>query len=262
MLGMGVVVALALAITPEENPWEHINTPSEGPSRSIGNYGSGCLEGGKALPFEGPGYYVIRPSRQKNFGHSHLISFVKKLAFTLKMTGNGDILIGDLGSSRGGPIVGWHASHQIGLDGDIWFVQPPRGKYLTRKEREVFDPVSMLNADQTQVTHHWNKHKEMMVKYAAQSSRLNRIFINPTLKRKLCESYGGEPWLQKVRPWWGHHAHFHVRLSCPSNSPQCVSQAPLPPGDGCDSIGDWQAQAGLYEPLVKMPPPHCEFLLP
>ena len=42
-----------------------------------------------------------------------------------------------------------------------------------------------------------------------------------------------------MRPWWGHDDHFHVRLACPADSPECTPQAPLPPGDGCDALAWW-----------------------
>ena len=45
--------------------------------------------------------------------------------------------------------------------------------------------------------------------------------------------------MAKIRPWWGHNYHFHVRLLCPSGSPQCREQAPPPPGDGCGKQLDW-----------------------
>jgi penicillin-insensitive murein endopeptidase len=45
--------------------------------------------------------------------------------------------------------------------------------------------------------------------------------------------------MSKIRPWWGHNYHFHVRLSCPSGDPECRGQAPPPAGDGCGRELDW-----------------------
>src|ERR1700761_2549400 len=79
-----------------------------------------------------------------------------------------------------------------------------------------------------------------MIELAAEDARVERLFLNPLLKRALCErTTGDRRWLQKVRPWWGHDDHFHVRLACPADSPECVPQPPLPPGDGCDALGWW-----------------------
>ena len=33
-----------------------------------------------------------------------------------------------------------------------------------------------------------------------------------------------EKWILKIRPWYGHHDHYHVRLKCPEKSPHCVTQ--------------------------------------
>ena len=47
------------------------------------------------------------------------------------------------------------------------------------------------------------------------------------------------PWLARVRPWWSHHDHFHVRLKCPGDSPLCQSQDPLPADAGCGAALAW-----------------------
>jgi penicillin-insensitive murein endopeptidase len=79
-----------------------------------------------------------------------------------------------------------------------------------------------------------------MVELTARDTRVDRLFLNPVLKRALCASTAGDrSWLRKVRPWWGHADHIHVRLACPADSPECQAQAPLPPGDGCDSLAWW-----------------------
>ncbi len=41
-------------------------------------------------------------------------------------------------------------------------------------------------------------------------------------------------WFRKLRPWFGHDQHFHVRLHCPSGSARCEPQGPLPDGAGCE----------------------------
>src|SRR5439155_21254326 len=65
-------------------------------------------------------------------------------------------------------------------------------------------------------------------------------FVNPLVKGALCAEAGDDrAWLRKIRPWWAHHEHFHVRLACPADSPDCERQPPLPPGDGCDELAWW-----------------------
>src|SRR5690606_16762689 len=110
---------------------------------------------------------------------------------------------------------------------------------------------------------------------AAADERVARIFVNPVIKRELCREASGErAWLRKIRPWWGHDAHFHVRLACPAGSPDCEPQPELPPGDGCAEIADWMdenkqaeraRERAQYRDRVRgMPelPAACSALLP
>jgi penicillin-insensitive murein endopeptidase len=54
---------------------------------------------------------------------------------------------------------------------------------------------------------------------------------------------GDREWLRKLRPWWGHDEHFHVRLSCPGDSPDCERQKSMPEGDGCgEELESWSAK--------------------
>jgi penicillin-insensitive murein endopeptidase len=86
---------------------------------------------------------------------------------------------------------------------------------------------------------------------------VDRIFINPAIKKAMCESVpanGDRSWLRKLRPWWGHDEHFHVRLACPADSPDCFVQAPMPDGDGCGA----ELESWLDRPTWPAPPekPH------
>ncbi|MCX7900593.1 MAG: penicillin-insensitive murein endopeptidase, partial [Methylocystis sp.] len=47
---------------------------------SIGFYSRGCLAGGEQLPIDGPNWQVMRPSRNRNWGHPRLVSFLKHFA--------------------------------------------------------------------------------------------------------------------------------------------------------------------------------------
>jgi hypothetical protein len=58
-------------------------------------------------------------------------------------------------------------------------------------------------------------------------------------------------WMSKVRPWYGHDDHIHVRLKCPADSPNCRAQPPVPGGDGCDkSLDHWFTDSILR---IKIP---------
>jgi penicillin-insensitive murein DD-endopeptidase len=79
---------------------------------------------------------------------------------------------------------------------------------------------------------------------------VERIFVNPAIKVALCRGAGSDrAWLEKVRPWWGHDYHFHVRIRCPADSPTCKPQPPATGGDGCGAeLSSWFTEAFLNPP--------------
>ena len=110
-----------------------MKTPSPLAARAIGFYAKGCLAGGKAIPVDGPTWQVMRLSRNRNWGHPRLISLVERLAVDVKAhDGWNGLLVGDISQPRGGPMLTGHASHQIGLDADIWLTPMP-DRRLTRE---------------------------------------------------------------------------------------------------------------------------------
>ncbi len=210
-------------------------------ARAIGSYAKGCLAGGAALPVDGPSWQVMRLSRNRNWGHPELIDFLQDLAKDAPGLGWRGLLVGDLAQPRGGPMLSGHASHQIGLDADIWLTEMP-DRRLTKTEREEISAISMLKgrldvkgADRSVDPAKWTETRARLIRRAASDKRVARIFVNPTIKKALCDFENGKDrsWLRTVRPWWGHHYHFHVRLACPRGSKGCKNQNPPPPGDGC-----------------------------
>ncbi len=215
-------------------------------SEVIGFYTSGCIENSVPLPEADKGYQVIRLSRKRFYGHPNLVQYVKALGQSVATYLAGKLLIGDLSREKGGPISDDHSSHQNGLDADILFWQSPVTikRLLTRRERENIYPISLLTDNNKNLDYSkWNPVHGGMLKLAASSEKVDRIFVNPLIKRKLCTVYKGEGWLRKIRPWWGHDGHFHVRLTCPDDSPLCEPQKPVPDGDGCDTDLDMWLRA-------------------
>lgn len=204
-------------------------------ARSIGGYARGCLAGGKMLPVNGPAWQAMRLSRNRNWGHPALVSYVERLAVDAKAHGEWPgLLVGDLAQPWGGPMLTGHASHQIGLDADIWLIPMP-DRLLTEKEREEISAVSMLGADKISVNPKaWTPQHVALLKRAASYAEVARIFVHPAIKKALCGAAGEDrAWLSKVRPWWGHHYHFHVRLDCPPGNRTCVPQRAPENDDGC-----------------------------
>jgi penicillin-insensitive murein endopeptidase len=79
-----------------------------------------------------------------------------------------------------------------------------------------------------------------LLELAASDPAVDRIFVNPVVKREACaKARPGTEWLRKLRPWWLHHDHFHVRMRCPADSLQCEAQPPIGADDGCGESLRW-----------------------
>ncbi|CUH64633.1 Penicillin-insensitive murein endopeptidase precursor [Thalassovita gelatinovora] len=205
-----------------------------------GSYAKGCLAGGVQLPETGPTWQAMRLSRNRNWGYPETVSFIKDLsAKAAQQPGWNGLYIGDMSQPRGGPMLTGHRSHQIGMDIDIW-MRPAQQLTLTAAERENISSISMRRANGAYVNDSWTRQHHEILKAAAQDPRVARIFVFPGAKVQMCKDEKGDrSWLSKIRPWWGHHYHFHVRLNCPKGARNCVNQAPPPSGDGCKAAEDW-----------------------
>jgi penicillin-insensitive murein DD-endopeptidase len=227
-------------------------TPSSGPPQSIGSYADGCLAGAVALPISGSTWQVMRVSRNRYWGNSSLVAFIERLAGQAKKVGWNGLLVGDMSQPRGGPTLSGHSSHQVGLDVDIWFTPMPDHE-LSPEEREFNMALNMVAKDRRDVDPDvWTRERTATVRAAAQDPIVTRIFVNAAIKKAMCREAGPDrSWLSKVRPWWGHDEHFHVRIACPSNSSQCKLQPPVGTGDGCGhELDSW-----FKEPALHWTPP-------
>jgi len=228
--------------------------PLVGPPRSIGSYADGCLKGAVALPITGPNWQVMRLSRNRNWGNPELISFIERFAAHAKAEWNG-LLIGDMSQPRGGPMITGHASHQIGLDVDIWFTPMP-DHVLSRQEREMDGATNIVAPDGLGVdTKVWTRNDMELIRAASEDPATTRIFVNAAIKKQMCSEAGSDrAWLAKVRPWWGHAEHFHVRLACPADSPECKPQPPPEAGDGCGHELDFWFKESTLHPKPPVTP--------
>ncbi len=227
--------------------------PANLQARAIGSYARGCLAGATALPVDGPSWQVMRLNRNRNWGHPVLIDYLEDLAREVpRITGWPGLLVGDISQPRGGPMLTGHASHQIGLDADLWLTPMPRAR-LDREARENMPAVNMARADWRDVDpRHWTPAHTRLIKAAASEPRVERIFVNPALKVALCREAGADrSWLNKVRPIWGHNDHVHIRMSCPAGMASCSGQEPPNFGDGCgQELTDWieRQRAAIFAP--------------
>ena len=209
--------------------------PAAMPTRVIGGYSAGCIAGAAQMPVNGDTWQVMRLSRNRYWGYPDTIALLKRLSVKAhKDAGWPGILIGDIGQPRGGPALSGHASHQIGLDADIWLTPMPDHR-LSREEREEMPAVMMVREDRLDVDPKvWTPGHLMMLRDAAQEPGVQRIFVNAAIKKALCrDATGDRSWLTKVRPWYGHDYHFHIRMACPPGSPDCKGQPRQEGGEGC-----------------------------
>lgn len=216
-------------------------TSVTGPAQIFGAYTKGCIAGARQLAADAPRWQILNPSRNRAWGHPGLIKFVSDLADGVAADGFRGLLLGDLAQPRGGPLPSDHNSHQIGLDADIWLTPLP-ARRLSNAELESFEPPSMVEVDTLRVNEHFGPAQLSMLKRAALSPDVERIFVSPPIKQALCERSAGTErgWLRKIRPWRGHMSHMHVRLACPTDSDSCQPQEPPPEGDGCGAeLASW-----------------------
>jgi len=216
-------------------------TPASGPARAIGDYTKGCVAGAVQLPPDGPNWQVMRPSRNRAWGHPVLIGFLERVAAALPSTaGWPGLLVGDIGQPRGGPMLTGHASHQVGLDADIWLTPMPERR-LGAVERDNISATDVVAAGGRDIDPAvWRQQHHRLLEAFARGPEVERIFVNPAIKRALCREAGADrAWLGRIRPWWGHNYHFHIRLACPRGDTECHDQRPPPPGDGCGADLDW-----------------------
>ncbi len=234
--------AVAAPLPFDAKPWAIQVKPAAGAPKAIGDYSRGCVQGAVVLPEHGPGYQVMRPARRRNFGHPALVAFVQRLAKSLRKQKLGPLMVGDLAQPRGGPALSGHASHQTGLDVDLWYAHPPEAKQrrLTSDERNQSELLPVVDLGNRTLNKRWQPSMTKTLRLAARDPAVDRIFVHARIKKTLCESAGEDKaWLTKLRPWWGHHDHFHVRLRCPSNNAECQSQRPLDGDPECDAKLDW-----------------------
>lgn len=240
--------------TPAKVLFGRVSEPAPLEARSIGSYSRGCLAGAAGLPVDGPEWQAMRLSRNRHWGMPILVDYIEKLARDARqMDGWPGLLVGDMSQPRGGPMASGHASHQIGLDVDIWLVPMP-DRTLSADEREKISATSFIRrGTHTELDKSlWTAAHSRLIRRAASYPEVERVFVNAGIKKELCETAGKDrDWLRKVRPWYLHDDHLHVRLSCPPGMDACHDQDPVPAGDGCgENLAYWLSDAP-YKPPPK-----------
>jgi penicillin-insensitive murein endopeptidase len=243
-----------------EELFGRVTSPARLATHSIGFYDKGCLAGAEALPISGKTWQVMRLSHNRNWAHPDMVAMLERLsAKAHEVAGWPGLLVEDMSQPRGGPMLTGHASHQIGLDADIWLTPMPK-RQLSRNEREEMSATNMVRADRLDIDPAvWTPTHLLVIRAAAQEPRVERIFVNAAIKKALCrEAKGDRSWLAKIRPWYGHDYHFHVRITCPPGDSACTPQSPPPKSEGCASadLAYWFTDPVIYaQPSTAKPVP-------
>ena len=211
---------------------------------------------------------VMRPARNRFRGHPALIAVIERIAASLPAgwPGRSSAILASRAASDGHR----HASHQIGLG--RYLADPDAGAAPYGVESDNQPAKRIVTADGNGVDHcRRGPQCRQLIEAVARTPELARMFVNPAIKRALCREAANSPgadraWLAKVRPWWGHDDHFHIRLNCPPGQALCETQEPVPPGDGCGKELDcgFTDEARHPKPsppgkplLVSQLPPEC-----
>ncbi|WP_279479131.1 penicillin-insensitive murein endopeptidase [Aureimonas sp. SK2] len=265
-LGVGLALCVALTAAARAEPaakdlFSAERAPSAAAPQSIGFYSKGCLAGGMEMPKDGPTWQVMKPSRDRAYAHPAMIALLQRLSVDARREANWrGLLFGDMAQPRGGPMKDGHASHQIGLDADIYLTEMPNRR-LSDDERDNMPLPSVIDKRTRHIDERrWRPEMMKLIRTAAREPEVERIFVHPGIKEKLCKTAGRDrAWLNKVRPMYGHDYHFHVRMVCQPGSPNCEPQESTGKGDGCDKL-DWWFDVALQPPPpnakpYKKPPP-------
>ena len=111
--------------------------------RIVSGPGGGCIAGAVELPADGPGYQTVRASRSWFWGHPDTVSALRMLALRAKAVGLPTLYMNDLSRPHGGPMPGLHASHQVGLDADVWLDLSPKPA-LSPAARDALEVASIV----------------------------------------------------------------------------------------------------------------------
>ena len=147
MLGLVALTASASAMA--LTPWQKIDHPVAGAPQAVGGFANGCIIGAQPLPLNSPNYQVMRTDQRRYFGHPDLLAFIQRLSSQANQKALGTVLIGDMAMPAGGRFSSGHASHQSGLDVDIW-LQLPRQRWSAQQLLKP-QPIDLVSGDGKQV---------------------------------------------------------------------------------------------------------------
>ena len=218
----------------------------------IGSYAKGASPAAIALPIDGPAWQAMRLSRNRVWGPSGIGGLHRAAGHRRARR-----RLAGPSRRRHGTAAGRPDAHRPRLAPDRArrrpLADPDAGPAAQRRGTgndfgRLHAPARRTNRGRDTV--HRCPHRLDQARVTRSAGRAD--LRPPGIKQALCaRATGDRAWLNKVRPWWGHDAHFHVRLACPPGERLCRDQEAPPPGDGCgDDLAWWLTD----EPWKPKPP--------
>jgi penicillin-insensitive murein endopeptidase len=179
--------------------------------------------------------HVLKKGSDAVFGHPSLVLMLHRSAKQLaKKFPGSKLVVGDLSSEAGGPLVGHH-SHQSGRDADVLFyARDEKGKSVLPKKFVQYDAAgkatdgSGLVFDDERnwlLVDSWSKDKRAGLKYVFVARWLRSRLIAFALKHPKYKDRVPEVSAFFLQPEGAepHDDHFHVRIKCPAGEEKiCV----------------------------------------
>ena len=225
----------------------------------------GCIAGAVPLPADGPGWQVMRPSRNRAWGHP---------------TSSTSSSAWPRGQSLTAGRASWSATwaSRAAADAHRPRLAPDRARRRRLAHADARPHAHARRARGTCLrpspcrTGVWRSTRRFGRGQAALWSVVRRCSPRSSRpsstrpSRGRCRGSGRDRgWLAKVRPWYGHDDHMHVRLRCPADEPLCRDQDPPPrgetaaapswPGGSARSPTRRPRRPGQAVTLVDLPPP-------
>jgi murein endopeptidase len=170
-------------------------------SQALGTPGAGRLLRGVQLPAAGPHYFTWdpllhrRPDRPwRRWGTDDLVRTALGVitAYAVEYPNAPRVGVGDLSRPHGGPFGPRHATHQNGLDVDVYYPRRDRRERPPRTAAQIDHRLAQALVD-------------LFVRAGAQV-----IFVGPNTGLK------GPPGVVEVL--WNHDNHLHVRIRFPART--------------------------------------------
>ena len=164
-------------------------------SFALGAPSDGRLVRGVMLPAEGPDYFTWDPVLHevpnrawRRWGTDRLVRFLLGVirGYAVAHPGAPRVGIGDLSKPRGGPFGPVHATHQNGLDADV---------YYPRRDRRERPPKLVSQIDRRLA-------QDLLDRFVAAGADL--VYIGPNT------GFTGPAGIVQVL--WNHDNHLHVRI--------------------------------------------------